>query len=125
MKVLILKDLVSSSGEQLLSPFRKTYSVSEKILTESERSFGLYIYCRARTKAAYSISSEALAVSEFPKKCDMKILTGMHCTDRMSDRHQSVTVGQAPISSTIGDMDMLTCIHCTDRMSDRHQSALV
>ena len=55
----------------------------------------------------------------------MKMLTGMHCTDRMFDRRQSATVGQAPISSKKGDMDMLTCIHCTDRMSDRHQSALV
>ena len=103
----------------------KTYSASENILTESGRSFGLYIYCRSRTKAAWSISSEALAVSDIFKRCYMKMLTGMHCTDRMPDRRQSAAVGQAPISSKKGDMEMLACIHRTDRMSDRHQSALV
>jgi len=54
---------------------------------------------RSKNHYPYQDSSEALAASDISKKRDVKMLTGIHRTDRMSDRHQSALDGQVPISA--------------------------
>ena len=58
-----------------------------------------YIYLVNAEQEPLSISSEALAASDIFKKRDVKMLTGIYRTDRMSDRDQSALDGQVPIGA--------------------------